>query len=43
MMAAPKLRDAILAHGGEGQIVRDRFFDLGDADQQAIFDFVGKL
>ena len=40
---AQTLRDAILAHDGEGKIVRDRFFDLGDADQQAIFGFVSKL
>ena len=37
------LRDAVLAHGGTAQIVRDRFFDLGDADRQAILDFVAKL
>ncbi|QPB18871.1 putative sulfate exporter family transporter [Rhizobium sp. 007] len=37
------LRDAVLAHGGTARIVRDRFFDLGDADRQAILDFVAKL
>lgn len=40
---ATKLHDAVLAHGGTAQIVRDRFFDLGDADRQAILDFVAKL
>ena len=40
---AATLRDAILSHGGEAEIVRNRFFDLGEADQQAIKDFVSKL
>jgi CxxC motif-containing protein (DUF1111 family) len=40
---AATLRDAVYAHGGTAQIVRDRFFDLGDADRQAILDFVAKL
>ena len=38
---ATTLRDAILAHGGEGQIVRDRFFALGEVDRQAMLAFVG--
>ncbi len=40
---AATLRDAILSHGGEAEIVRNRFFDLGDADQKAITDFVSRL
>ena len=40
---AATLRDAILAHGGEGEIVRDRFFNLGASDQQAILTFLGTL
>ena len=37
------LRDAIQVHGGEAEIVRNRFFDLDAADQRAILDFLGKL
>jgi uncharacterized integral membrane protein (TIGR00698 family) len=40
---ATKLRDAILAHGGEGEIVRDRFFELSDADREAIYRFLNAL
>jgi Di-haem oxidoreductase, putative peroxidase/Conserved hypothetical protein 698 len=40
---AATLRDAILAHGGEGEIVRDRFFNLDAKDQQAILKFLGTL
>jgi CxxC motif-containing protein (DUF1111 family) len=40
---ATTLRDAILAHGGTAQIVRDRFFDLGKTDRRAILDFVRNL
>ena len=40
---AVTLRDAILAHGGEGEIVRNRFFNLNEADQQAILVFLGGL
>ena len=40
---AANLRDAIQAHGGEGEIVRNRFFNLSEADQKAILDFVNKL
>jgi CxxC motif-containing protein (DUF1111 family) len=29
---AATLRDAILVHGGEGEIVRDRFFNLDTSD-----------
>ncbi len=37
---AATLRDAVKAHGGEAEIVRNRFFNLKEADQQAIMDFV---
>lgn len=40
---AATLRDAIQAHGGEAEIVRNRFFDLDEADQRAILDFLSKL
>jgi CxxC motif-containing protein (DUF1111 family) len=40
---AATLRDAILAHSGEGEIVRNRYFDLGEADKQAILSFLGGL
>jgi uncharacterized integral membrane protein (TIGR00698 family) len=40
---AATLRDAIQAHGGEGEIVRNRFFNLDEADQQAILVFLGRL
>jgi len=37
------MRAAVLDHGGEGSIVRDRFFELSDADQQAIYRFLSTL
>ncbi|HKC43325.1 MAG TPA: putative sulfate exporter family transporter [Burkholderiales bacterium] len=40
---ATMLRDAILAHGGEAEIVRDRFFDLSEANREAIYRFLGSL
>ena len=40
---AAKLRDAILAHGGEGEIVRDRFFELSDAAREAIYRVLNAL
>ena len=40
---AATLRDAIQAHGGEGEIVRNRFFELDEADQRAILAFLRKL
>jgi len=40
---ATTLRDAILAHGGEAEIVRDRFFDLSEANREAIYRFLGSL
>jgi uncharacterized integral membrane protein (TIGR00698 family) len=38
---AATLHDAIQAHGGEGQIVRDRFLALSEADRQAMLAFLG--
>ncbi|MEO8154118.1 MAG: putative sulfate exporter family transporter [Rhizobacter sp.] len=40
---AATLRDAVLEHGGEGEIVRRRFFELDEADQQAIYRFISSL
>jgi uncharacterized integral membrane protein (TIGR00698 family) len=40
---ANTLRDAVLAHGGEGEIVRERFFALPAEDQRAVVEFLGKL
>jgi uncharacterized integral membrane protein (TIGR00698 family) len=40
---ADNLRDAVLAHGGEGKVVRDRFFDLDEADQEAVYAFLSSL
>jgi uncharacterized integral membrane protein (TIGR00698 family) len=40
---AASLREAILAHGGEAEIVRRRFFELADAEQQAIYRFLAGL
>jgi len=37
---AATLRDAVLDHGGEASIVRARFFDLDEADQQALYRFL---
>lgn len=37
---AETLRDAILEHGGEGEIVRRRFFELDEQDQQAVYQFL---
>ncbi|HEX8603541.1 MAG TPA: putative sulfate exporter family transporter [Pseudoduganella sp.] len=37
------LRDAVLAHGGEAQIVRDRFFRLSEAEQAQVFAFLSHL
>ena len=37
------LRDAVLAHGGEGETVRRRFFELDEAEQREIFRFVSSL
>ena len=40
---AATLRDAIQAHGGEAEIVRNRFFDLDEADQRAILTYLSRL
>jgi len=40
---ATRLRDAVLEHGGEAEIVRRRFFELGEDEQQAVYEFVGSL
>jgi uncharacterized integral membrane protein (TIGR00698 family) len=37
------LRDAILAHGGESEIVRRRYFELSDADQRQVLAFLESL
>ena len=40
---ASTLRDAVLAHGGEGEVVRDRFFELAPEDQAAVMRFLAGL
>jgi uncharacterized integral membrane protein (TIGR00698 family) len=40
---AETLRDAILAHGGEAEIVRQRFFDLDEAEQREVLAFLRSL
>jgi uncharacterized integral membrane protein (TIGR00698 family) len=40
---ATTLRDAILAHGGEAEIVRNRYFRLDEAQQREIMKFLGEL
>ena len=40
---AATLRDAVLDHGGEAEIVRRRFFDLDEAEQQAVYRFIASL
>jgi uncharacterized integral membrane protein (TIGR00698 family) len=40
---ASTLRDAILAHGGEAEIVRDRFFSLSSKDQEEVIRFLSGL
>jgi len=40
---AATLRDAVLEHGGEGEIVRRRFFELDEAQQQEIYRFIASL
>jgi uncharacterized integral membrane protein (TIGR00698 family) len=37
------LRDAVLAHGGEAQVVRDRFFELSEAEQAQVLGFLLSL
>lgn len=36
-------RDAIIAHGGEAKIVRDRFIDLSQKEKEEIFAFLDTL
>jgi uncharacterized integral membrane protein (TIGR00698 family) len=40
---AATLREAILAHGGEAEIVRRRFFELDEAEQAALYRFLSTL
>lgn len=40
---ARDLKEAIRAHDGEGSVVRDRFYDLSEADQQAVYVFLKSL
>ena len=40
---ATSLRDAVLSHGGEGEVVRRRFFELDEVEQRAIYRFVSSL
>jgi CxxC motif-containing protein (DUF1111 family) len=40
---AATLRDAILAHGGEAEIVRRRFFELDEPEQAALYRFLSTL
>lgn len=40
---ASTLRDAILAHGGEAEIVRDRYFAMTRKDQDEVMRFLGGL
>lgn len=37
---AETLRDAILAHGGEAEIVRQRFFELDETKRQQVLAFI---
>lgn len=40
---AATLRDAVLAHGGEGAVVRGRFFELDASEQAAVFAYLSAL
>lgn len=40
---AATLRDAVLEHGGEAEIVRRRFFELDEDEQQAVYAFIASL
>jgi CxxC motif-containing protein (DUF1111 family) len=40
---AASVHDAISAHGGEGQIIRDRYLALTEAEQNAVLAFLSKL
>ena len=40
---AGNLHDAVLAHGGEGQIVKERFLNLDEAEQKSVYEFLASL
>ena len=40
---ATTLRDAVLARGGEAQVVRDRFFRLDNGEREAVYRFLSAL
>lgn len=40
---AETLRDAVLAHGGEAEIVKRRFFELDPAEQAEVYRFLATL
>jgi len=40
---ATTLRDAVLEHGGEAELVRRRFFELDEDEQRAVYAFVASL
>lgn len=40
---ATTLREAILAHGGEAEVVRERYFALSESEQDAVIRFLGTL
>jgi hypothetical protein len=40
---ATSLRDAIIAHGGEAEIIRQRFMDLNASDRQALYVYLNSL
>ncbi len=40
---ATTLRDAILAHGGEAEIVRNRFAELSEEEKQQLYAFLNSL
>ena len=40
---AETVRDAVLAHGGEAEIVRNRYFELSADDQRLLTDFIKTL
>jgi uncharacterized integral membrane protein (TIGR00698 family) len=40
---ASSLRDAVLQHGGEADIVRKRFFELDESEQRQVYRFLSSL
>ena len=40
---AATLRDAVLDHGGEASVVRERFFEMTEAEQQTVYRFLSAL